>query len=120
MNDEQRAAYIENRDKKFAAAIERTKSAVPGMPMAPEVAAALVSRARENALRAQGQPGTEKALLQAAYEAGLAAKTRLEQIIAVEAAETAAAEQEAARLADIKARKLTTKVANFFSRKRPS
>lgn len=118
MNDEQRAAYIENRNKKFAAAIEHTKSAVPGAPLDPEVAAALVSRARENALRAQGQPGTQKALLQAAYEAGMAAKNRLEQILAVEAAETAAAEQDAARLAAIKAAKLTSKVANFFRRKR--
>ena len=118
-DEQQRAAYIENRDRMVATAIERAKNAVPpGVPMDPNVAAALASRARQNALRAQGSAGAEKALLEAAYEAGLSAKARLEQILAAEAADAAALEQENARLADIKAAKLTTRVAALFSRKR--
>jgi hypothetical protein len=66
------------------------------------------------------QPGAEKALLQTAYEAGMAAKSRLEQILADEAAEVAALEKETARLAAVRAAKLTSKVAAFFRRKHPS
>jgi hypothetical protein len=119
MTDEQRAAFIVNRDT----AVKNALSQIQRSGVAPEVfanaghAAAQATATRQASLRAQGPTGIRKADLELIHQQGLAARVELEAILSEEARVAEQSRAEAQHLADPKAARITSRVADFILRR---